>query len=122
MSFYSETAAIAHEVLREFGAPVTLTRSVAGAYDTLTGTTAAPAVTAYTGTGAAFEYAANLVNGTLIMRGDQRCYLSTVGVINPMPGDTLTIGAVTYTVIESRPLQAALISLLFDCQIRGVMI
>lgn len=121
MSFYSETAAIAHEVLREFGAPVTLTRSVACAYDTLTGTTAAPTVTVYTGVGAAFEYAQRDYDGTLIKRGDQRVYLSTVGIIRPQTGDTLMIGGALFNVVASRPLQPALVSVLFDVQVRGLL-
>lgn len=120
MSFYSDMASTAHAMLVEFGAPAILTRSVPGAYDPTTGAPGAATVTSYTGTGAVFEYQQKDIDGTLIQYGDQRAYLSTVGIINPQTGDTLTFNGVAFQVIASRPLQPALVSVLFDCQLRGL--
>lgn len=130
MSFYTEVAAIADDLIREFGATTILTRSVPGAYDPATGTVGTPTVTNYTGNAAAFDYAQRDIDGTRIRIGDQKVYLSTVGIVNPITGDTLTIGATLvgdvvtggtpFTVVESRPLQPALTAVLYECQARGV--
>lgn len=121
MSFYSDLAADAHSLISEFGSAVTLTRVTPGGYDADTGITTGETTTNYTGYGVKFEYAANMIDGSRILQGDQRCYLSTVGIVNPAPSDTMTINSVVYRVVESRPLQPALVSVLFDCQLRGVL-
>ena len=120
MTFYSGLAGTADRLLKKYGAPATLTRSVPGAYDPATGTTAAPTVTAYTGTGAKFDYAQRDIDGTLIKQGDQRVYLAVVGIVQPQTGDRLTIAGVAFTVAASRPLQPALTAVLHDVQVRGV--
>lgn len=121
MSFdYGEMAALADEILLEFGAPVILTRTTPGAYDPATGTTGGPVSTPYTGTGAAFDYEAKDIDGTLIKAGDRRVYLSTAGIVAPRTGDTLAIAGAALTVVAVRPLQPALLAVLFDVQCRGV--
>lgn len=118
--FYDETAAVADEILKEFGTAVTVTRVTPGSYDPATGATTGDVTTTWTGTGARFEYAQREQDGTRIRIGDQRVYLSVVGIVNPQSGDTLTIGGTVFNVVESRPLQPALTAVLFDVQIRGV--
>lgn len=118
--FYDETAAIADEILKEFGAAVVLTRVTPGGYDPATGTTTGDVTTTWTGTGARFDYRQNEVDGTKIRQGDQRAYLSVVGIVNPQSGDKLTMGGTEFNVVESRPLQPALVAVLFDVQVRGV--
>lgn len=120
MGLYESSAATVNRLLLKFGAPVILTRSVQGDYDPALGEPPAPTVTTYTGTGAKFDYAETMIDGTRIRQGDQRVYLSTIGVVQPIPDDTLTIAGAVFTVINSRPLQPALVSVLFDCQVRGV--
>jgi hypothetical protein len=122
MSFdYAGIAADVNGILAEFGAPAILSRTVPGSYDATTGTTTADVTTTYTGTGAKFEYESRAIDGSLIRQGDQRVYLSTVGIVNPQTGDTLTIGGTVYNVVASRPLQPALTAVLYDAQIRGVL-
>lgn len=121
MAFYDEMAAVSDDILKEFGAPATLTRVTPGGYDPATATTTSDVTTTWTGTGAKFDYRQNEIDGTKIRQGDQRVYLSVVGIVNPQSGDTLTIGGTVYSVVESRPLQPALIAVLFDVQVRGVL-
>ncbi|MBT2333621.1 hypothetical protein J7E49_06850 [Variovorax paradoxus] len=121
MAFYDELAAVADELLTEFGAPAVLTRVTPGAYDPTTGGTTGDVTTTWTGTGAKFGYEQDAIDGTLIRQGDQRVYLSTSGIVNPQTGDTLTIGGIVYNVVASRPLQPALVSVLFEVQVRGVL-
>lgn len=120
MSFYAEVAAIAHDVLSEFGAPAILTRIGVAVYDPATGVATPPAPLVYTGTGAKFDYEQKDIDGTLIRQGDQRVYLSTVGIVQPQTGDTLTIAGDVFHVVASRPLQPALVAVLHDVQVRGI--
>lgn len=121
MSFdYTEIAADADELLAEFGAPATLKRVTAGGYDPATGDTTSASSAEWISVGVKLDYEQKQVDGTLIRRGDQRILLSVVGMVNPQTGDTLTIGIDVFNVIESRPLQPALVPVLFDVQVRGV--
>ena len=121
MSFdYTEIAADADELLTEFGAPATLKRVTAGGYDPATGDTTLPGAAEWTSVGVKLDYEQKQVDGTLIRRGDQRILLSVINMVNPQTGDTLAIGADVFNVIESRPLQPALVPVLFDVQVRGV--
>lgn len=119
-TFYVEAAAVASELLAEYGGPAVLTRTTAGDYDPETGSTIGETVSTWNGTGARFDYSQNSIDGSLIRQGDQRVYLSVSGVVNPQTGDTLTMGGKVFTVIESRPLQPALVAVLYEVQVRGV--
>lgn len=120
MAFYDDLAADADSLISEFGASVTLTRVTPAAYDPTTGNTTGETTATWTGKGVKFDYAQRDQDGTRIRFGDQRVYLSVVGIVNPQSGDTLTIGGKVFTVVESRPLQPALTAVLFDVQVRGV--
>jgi hypothetical protein len=121
MSFdYTEIATDADELLTDFGAPATLKRVTAGGYDPETSTTTSPSTAEWTSVGVKLDYEQKQVDSTLIRRGDQRILLSVINMVNPQTGDTLTIGTDVFNVIESRPLQPALVPVLFDVQVRGV--
>ena len=120
MSFYSDIAATANELLSEFGSSMTLTRSEPGAYDPSAGT-AGSTETAFVVWGLQDNYAQTEIDGSLIRQGDQRVWLSAVGMgVMPRSGDTLTIGATTYNVIASRPVRPGAVIVLHDVQVRGV--
>jgi hypothetical protein len=121
MPFYSDLATTVDRLIRQFGAPVTLTRVTPGAYDADAGVTTGDTTATWTGgAGAVFEYEQRDIDGTLIRRGDQRCYISTVGIETPRSGDTLTLNSDVFNVVASRPLQPALTAVLHDVQIRGL--
>ena len=119
-AFYDEVAAVAAELLAEFGGPVVLARVTPGDYDPATGSTIGETTTTWNGVGAKFDYAQNVIDGTRIRIGDQRVYLSVAGMVNPQTGDTLTINSKVFNVVESRPLEPADTAVLFDVQVRGV--
>lgn len=123
MAFYDEMAAVAHELLADpdYGGPITLTRVTPGGYDADTGTTTGDVTTTWAGTGAKFDYVQDEIDGTRVRAGDQRVYLSTVGIVNPQTGDTLTIDGVVLNVVASRPLKPAQTAVLYDVQVRGVI-
>lgn len=121
MAFYDEMAALADELLGEYGAPALLTRVTPGGYDPDTGTTTPDVTTTWDGTGAAFDYEQDDIDGTKIRQGDQRVYMSVAGVVNPQTGDTLTIDGVVLNVVISRALKPASTAVLYDVQVRGVI-
>lgn len=119
MSFdYSETAATAAELLAEFGAQVTLTRITPGVYDPATGTVSQTGAT-HTASGVRLDYEQRYIDGTNIMQGDQRVYLSPTIAVAPQTGDRLTVGAEVFNVVASRPLSPAGVVVLHDVQVRA---
>ena len=119
-TFYVEMAALAQELLEEFGGPVVLTRITPGDYDPATGSTIGEVTTTYNGVGAKFDYEQRNIDGTQIRQGDQRVYLSAIDIVNPQTGDHLTINTKVFEVIASRPLEPADTPVLFEVQVRGV--
>lgn len=119
--FYDELAALAQEMLDEFGAPAVLNRVTPGGYDPETGLTTDPVTLTQNGVGAKFDYAQRDIDGTAIREGDQRVYLSTIGMVAPQTGDTLTIDGVILNVVKAKILKPALVAVLYEVQVRGVM-
>lgn len=120
MTFYSDMAATAVELLTEFGQGITFGSVTTGAYDPTTGTVT-NTTTNYTGKGAAFDYEQKDIDGTNIRQGDRRVYIAPdLGVV-PKTGDTVTLADGTVlNVVASRPLSPAGTMVLHECQCRGV--
>lgn len=120
MSFdYDNIAAVADELLAEFGQSCSLGSVTDGAYDPATGE-AAPATTPYPITAAIFAYPQRFVDGTLIRTGDKRALVSPVGLtVDPKPGDTLTDAAgAAYQVVDAKPTAPAGATVLWTLQVR----
>lgn len=120
MTFYSDIAADALELLREFGQAVTLARNMPGTYDAATSAPASGSMLTYTGTGAVFDYSQRDVDGTKIRTGDRRVLLATSGMVMPRTGDTITIGSTALTVVTGREINPAGVPVLYEAQVRGV--
>lgn len=120
MTFYSDLAADALELLREFGQSVTLARTTPGTYDAATSAPSAGSSVTYTGTGAVFDYSQRDVDGTNIRTGDRRVLLATSGMVMPRTGDTITIGSTALTVVIGREINPAGVPVLYEAQVRGV--
>jgi hypothetical protein len=120
MSFdYDNIAAVADELLAEFGQSCSLGSVTDGAYDPATGE-AAPAATAHAITAAVFDYPQRFIDGTLIRTGDKRVLASPVGLaVEPKPGDTLTDSAgKVYQVIDAKATAPAGTVVLWTIQVR----
>lgn len=110
-------------MLKGKGQSLTLTRQTAGAYDPTTGE-AKVKTTTQTGTGAVFDYGVKNIDGTLIQAGDKKLLLSAFNTAGaaltaPVINDTVTIGGVTYTIVE--PLKTVApggVTVLYQCNIR----
>lgn len=117
MSFYSELAATANDILVEFGSVALLTRMGAAVYDPATGTTT-PTQTTISVIAAVFDYDTKAIDGTLILQGDKQVYVSPVGVAAPLAGDVFTWQTVPYTVIAVKPLAPGGVDTLHTLQVR----
>jgi hypothetical protein len=122
MTFYSDLAADADELLNEFGQSVTLTHIVPGAYDPTTGSVT-NTTTTQTGTGVVFDFGlhqsgAAFTAGSMILSGDKQLLLSTVGIIAPVPGDLATVGTDVWTIASIKSTAPAGTAVLHECQLR----
>lgn len=93
MAFYDEMAAVALELLREFGQPVIIARTTAGSYDPGTGVESDPVTASQAGSAVVREYDRRFIDGAMIMAGDKRVILAASGLtFAPMPGDSVMAG------------------------------
>lgn len=113
---YTKTAATATRLLARFGAAATLKRQSAGTYNPNTGTDTVTSTSLAT-TACVFAYPQSYIDGSLIMQGDQRAYLSNEQA--PKQGDVLTWQGTDYTVIKAKPVSPAGVVVLHECQLRG---
>lgn len=119
MSFYAETAVIADEVLRDFGATGTLTRTEStGVYDPETGDYST-SVTVQDVVAVVLPIDARLIDGQSVLATDETAYLSAVGVTAPQASDSLTWGGKTYTVMRCKNLAPAGQAVLYELQVRA---
>lgn len=123
MSFYSEMAAIAHEILSEFGQAATLTYLTEGAYDPDTRAPASSSPTTENCTAAVFplgeDAAAKIAKLTkadaLTLTSALEAYLSATELSQePEPGNVLTVDGKKHTVIIAWNLSPAGTDVLYD--------
>ena len=111
------------KTLKAKGQPMTLTRSTGGILDPVTGLTAGATNTAYVVNGITSNYnsIAKLSSqsdpNSLIQSGDKKAIISA-GVVEPLPGDTLTIMGKVWTVIAVDTLCPQGVNLMHTCQVR----
>lgn len=119
MSFYSDLAATAGQLIREFGAAASLKTLTQGAYDNATSTAAVTETTvgisAVVFPGAGYRY----LDGSQVQEGDQYGFVSAVGVNPPKVGDTITWNGAPLGVIKSSVLAPAGINVLYEVGLRG---
>ena len=120
--FYSRMQATANRLLKGKGQSIVITRQISGAYDPATGG-ATVTTTVQTGTGAVFDYGNKDIDGTLIRQGDKQLLLSAVNAAGtlltaPILDDTVTIGAIVYTIKQVKALSPAGTTVMFDVNLR----
>ena len=118
MTFYSDMADTADELITEFGQSVTLKVSAGAAYDPETGSS----VVTYTdqsGHGCVVDFDKKLIDGTKVRIGDKLVLLSPLGVSEPKDGDQLVIGAETWQLVPPVTVTApAGVAVLYEVQVR----
>lgn len=120
MSFYSELAGTADELIKEFGAIGQLRYAPKGDYDPDAGAVVEPTPTLIDVKAVVFDYDDFLINGSLIQVGDKQVFVSAVGVsLDPdVTGEFIWEGK-TYKVIKVKPLAPATIDVLYELQVRA---
>ena len=98
MAFWADMAAVANDLLAEFGAPVTLRRRSGGTFDPVTGTATGETTTTLTTTGYVKPFRTDLIDGSRIQRGDRMLVLDDTQA--PAMGDTVLIGTDYWHIID----------------------
>jgi hypothetical protein len=121
MSFYTRARDTVQRMLAKYGTTATLTTpsDTAATYDTATGTATPAAATSETVTAAVFPYEDKHIDGTLILTGDQRAYVSAQDITAPKPGSVLAWGGKSYTAIRVKALGPAGVNVLYEMQVRA---
>lgn len=122
MSMYSDLAAVADELLAEFGRSVTIRSRAAGNYDPETGS-AALTTTDQAGNGAVFDFESHqsgtsFTAGTMILAGDKQLLLSPVGISEPSPGDLAITATGTWNIAAVKSTAPAGVAVLYECLLR----
>lgn len=116
-------AADVQKKLRAKGQAMTLTRSVPGTYDPVTGNMTGGSTASYTLQGITTNYnsmtrlSAQMLPDSMIMAGDKQALVDAVTVI-PLPGDNLTISGEVWKIIAVDASAPAGVPLLYKCQVR----
>lgn len=113
---YSHPAATAERLLDRFGRGGSLSRTVEGGYDPMTGpvqtTESSPCTVAL------LEFDNHQIDGELIQVGDRRALIAPDVSFEPLPGDSLTVGGEVLQVVKDRPVAPAGVVVLHDCIVR----
>lgn len=129
---YNELKTTADDLLQEFGVLVTFRSLVAGTYTASSGSVAGADisdVSVYAAfvpwdeiyiDGSKYEWHKEYHEGTGVLLNDIRCLLSAKGITTPpKPGDAVIASGTKYQVIAVKPIQPALIPVLYDLQLRS---
>jgi hypothetical protein len=124
MTFYTRLQNTAQKLLKGKGQSITLTKVTAGTYNPATGAMTGTTTSTQTAYGAIFDYGAKQIDGTLIKAGDKQVLISAFksdgsALTAPVLGDTVTIGGVTYTLVEPlKTVGPAGITVIYEANIR----
>jgi hypothetical protein len=112
----------ANALLATFGKPVTLRRTIKGAYNPLTGVESSPTVTSYpVNTVPPQGVRFSQVNGTLVQSGDMVLMLSAEQLpLIPSPEtDEMVVDGQYWTVVAVNPVYAQTVVALYEVLIRA---
>lgn len=127
MTFYSEMAGVANELLTEFGQRVILQSTTRSPYDPVTGLAAADVFTESSSVGAAFDFSAAMSGvkfaaGTTIEAGDRQLLLSPIGLASPPGVGSVVLlngRAETWRVVATKTLDpSGAAPVLYECLLR----
>lgn len=122
---YTRLAETSRRILADKGQAVTLRRQTSTEYDPSTGAPEAGTPAELAMVGALMNFAdqarvgIRLRPGTMVREGDRRLLLAPVaGEADPASGDTIVIGAATWSVIDVEPIAPAGVPVLYIAQVR----
>ena len=118
MSFYSEMAEMATELITEFGTDVTITREIDKEIDPVTGDILVDAESIeYTAQGVMKKYPENLIDGTRITSSDRQLIIEA-SVVEPLIIDKITINNQDWPIIEIESVNPAGTPLIYILRVR----
>jgi len=116
MSFYSDMAAVANELLLEFGEAITLRRTTPGTFDGATETETGATVADLATLGIQSKYAQGLIDGTRIQSQDKLFILDDTQI--PSVTDQIKVGSVYWSIVDVKPVEPAGVPLVYFVQAR----
>lgn len=116
-AFSDEMAALALELLTEFGEAVSFVRTTEGAYDPATATTGSATTSNFSGFGAPINYDGFDIDGTVIRQSDIKLFVNAVSTL-PITGDAVTVDSVVYRVMNTRRYAINSEDVLYELQLR----
>lgn len=116
-TFSDEMAAVALELITEFGEAVTFTRTTEGAYNSATGTTASATTSNFAGVAVPQNYDSEEIDGTNILQSDLRLITNAVAT-RPEPQDQVSIDSVLYRVINVSRITVNSNDVAYELQVR----
>lgn len=112
---YSRTRATAARLIKKFGQSVQVRRTIKIGPDW------DPTFTEenYSALAAVLDYTDREINGTLILAGDKKVFVSTEGLsITPELSDKLSIGGLVHSIMQVKPLSPAGLVVFWELQCR----
>lgn len=117
MTFYTDLANVATQLLTDKGQQITITRNVVSSLDPVTGIATPGTAVTITGYGAAFDYNKSEIDGTLIRNGDIRLIFQATSTA-PEVDDIATVDSIDYRVMAVNKSAPAGTVLKYELQLR----
>lgn len=114
--FYTGLASTAKSLLSKYGQTVTLTRSVSGTVDPITGIGTAGTSTSFTANGAVLMFSKSLIDGTNILATDKRVLIDSDN--KPMINDVITTSGGDLTVLAVNAIAPSGQAVIYEMQCR----
>lgn len=116
-AFYNDMSTVARELLEEFGATWSITRTTGEDIDDVTGAVTPGTDTVYYPKGVLTNYNNNQIGQGLIQAGDRLLILDDT--VEPLLDDKPTIGGQAWNVISVEISEPAGVPLIYKVQVRG---
>lgn len=105
------------ELINYYGEPITLSYTTTGVFDPTTGSYTTGSTTSITTKGYLSSYTRDEVDGSVIMAGDLKVYISELSTI-PQSGWVCTTYDKTYRVLDVKPRRKGSETVHYVCQLR----
>lgn len=117
MSFYSNLAKTASNLLNRYGQKVVFTRTVKGEYDPAEGERTGDSTITFKGFGALLDFDFKQMDGENIISGDVRLLLESISK-TPQINDIVTANGKSYVVLNVKELNPAGTQVMTECHLR----
>lgn len=113
----TKLATIASKTISKYGAPVTFTRTIEGAFDPATGKDSTATTSTFGAFGIRDAFRSSEIDGTNIVNTDVRLFIKVPATV-PAIDDTVTLDGVVYRVMNVTPVSPNNTIVLYDIQLR----